>query len=154
MLPQLIFLAWKICAWLRQKSAVRALITLPPGIVIKDAQTNSSSTDKIIFNDVLQVWTQVPWRFQVLNLVTSCKPNYNRAPKTEHWISARAEICIHIFGFWFQTFLISDFRALIIWLKPKPASTVEERSLRNISSEGTAVRISPRGFFLSVANYI
>ena len=35
---------------------------------------------------------------------------------------------------------------------PGPASTVEERSLRNISSEGTAVRISPRGLYFSVAN--
>ena len=32
---------------------------------------------------------------------------------------------------------------------PGPASSVEERSLRNISSKGTAVRISPRIFLFS-----
>ena len=31
--------------------------------------------------------------------------------------------------------------------QPRPASSVEDRSLRNISSEGTAVRISPRTTF-------
>ena len=44
----------------------------------------------------------------------------------------------------------------LLWMKlykhiccylPGPASTVEEHSLRNISSEGTVVRNSPRGIF-------
>ena len=58
---------------------------------------------------------------------------------------------MYIFGF--HTILTDDFalngkkfKPYKLIVVPGPASTVEEHSLRNIPSEGTAVRSSPRAF--------
>ena len=67
----------------------------------------------------------------------------------------------NIIGFFFQSLFFNvgthvHLRYIIInhisYFQPGPASTVEERLLRKFVPEGTVVRISPRGFYFSVAN--